>query len=201
VGRASVRRCRRTTAILTRGARRSGQPGFTAIGPRVSAISSLKSCPRTPRDDPNHAARDTPPGHLPWRRGPGGRRNGELPFRVRFENISSVRPIVLSLSRATMFKSMTLSSSRFNVHRARPFGGSEHRRAGRLASEAPSNMRGPADAGECLCVSTKPNPSSTSCWWARAIVARLVSRAETSLLSLYASGLRQRRPSTGCEPS
>src|SRR5208283_1388503 len=99
----------------------------------------------------------------------------------------SVRPIVLSLALATMFSSTTLSSSRLNVHRARPFGGSEQARAINLASEAPSKMRVLAEAGECLRVSTASNPSSTSCWRVRAIVARLVFKALAIWLSLQAS--------------
>src|ERR1700680_2545146 len=90
--------------------------------------------------------------------------NDELLFQVRFERVFfSVRPIVLSLALATMFNSTTLSSSRLNVHRARPFGGSEQARAMSLASAAPSKMRVLAEAGECLRVSTESNPSSTSC--------------------------------------
>src|SRR5208337_2985119 len=108
--------------------------------------------------------------------------------QVRFEKVFfSVRPIVLSLALATMFSSTTLSSSRLNVHRARPFGGSEQARAINLASEAPSKMRVLAEAGECLRVSTASNPSSTSCWRVRAIVARLVFKALAIWLSLQAS--------------
>src|SRR3954447_10288600 len=48
-------------------------------------------------------------------------RNDELLFQVRFENVFfSVRPIVLSLTRSTIFSATTLSSSRRKVHRA-PF--------------------------------------------------------------------------------
>src|SRR5271166_6709311 len=68
--------------------------------------------------------------HGGYERGAGVRRNDELLPRVRFEKVFfSVRPIVLSLALATMFSSTTLSSSRLNVHRARPFGGSEQARA------------------------------------------------------------------------
>src|SRR3954463_13721641 len=78
-------------------------------------------------------------------------RNDELLFQVRFENVFfSVRPIVLSLTRSTIFSSTTLSSSRRKVHRARPFGGSEQLRAISFAAPAPSKMRGLAEAGECL---------------------------------------------------
>src|SRR6202046_2755333 len=81
-------------------------------------------------------------------RGAGLRWNDELLLQVRFENVFfSVRPIVLSLALATMFNSTTLSSSRLNVHRARPLGGSEQASAISLASAAPSKMRGLAEAG------------------------------------------------------
>src|SRR5208283_1352835 len=126
--------------------------------------------------------------HGGYERGAGVRRNDELLPQVRFEKVFfSVRPIVLSLALATMFSSTTLSSSRLNVHRARPFGGSEQARAINLASEAPSKMRVLAEAGECLRVSTASNPSSTSCWRVRAIVARLVFKALAIWLSLQAS--------------
>src|SRR3978361_1265092 len=118
----------------------------------------------------------------------GLRWNDELLFQVRSENVFfSVRPIVLSLALATMFSSTTLSSSRLNVHRARPFGGSEQASAISLASEAPSKMRVLAEAGECVRVSTASNPSSTSCWRVRAMVAKLVLSAAAIWLSLNAS--------------
>src|SRR5208282_3906411 len=41
--------------------------------------------------------------------------------------------------------------------------------------------------GECLRVSTASNPSSTSCWRVRAMVARLASKAFAIRLSLQAS--------------
>ena len=55
----------------------------------------------------------------------------------------SVRPIVLSLARSTMF---TVSSS-VSLHRWRPFGGAEHASAINLASAAPSKMRFLAELG------------------------------------------------------
>src|SRR5208282_16609 len=120
--------------------------------------------------------------------GAGVRRNDELLLQVRFEKVFfSVRPIVLSLALATMFSSTTLSSSRLNVHRARPFGGSEQVSAISFASAAPSKMRGLAEAGECLRVSTASKPSSTSCWRVRATVSTLVSRAAAIRLSLHPS--------------
>jgi hypothetical protein len=89
----------------------------------------------------------------------------------------SVRPIVLSLARSTMFSSTTVSSSSRNVHRARPLGGLEQAKAISLASAAPSKIRGRAEAAECLRVSTAANPSCTSCWRVRLTVATLVFRA------------------------
>ena len=57
----------------------------------------------------------------------GIRRNDPLALQVGSERIFlSVRPIVLSLARSTMFSSTTASSSSCSVHRARPFGGLEH---------------------------------------------------------------------------
>src|SRR3954447_1688007 len=115
-------------------------------------------------------------------------RNDELLFQVRFENVFfSVRPIVLSLTRSTIFSATTLSSSRRKVHRARPFGGSEQVRAISFASPAPSKMRGLAEAGECLRSSTASKPSSTNCRRVRAMVARPVFSAEAIRLSLQAS--------------
>src|SRR5689334_10585446 len=101
-------------------------------------------------------------------RGVGIRRNDELLFQVRLKEVFfSVRPIVLSLARPTMFSPTTLSSSRRNVHRVCPLGGSEHARAISLASLAPSKMRGLADEGECLRVSTASNllqPAAAGFW-------------------------------------
>src|SRR5258707_4120458 len=89
--------------------------------------------------------------------------NDPLFFQMWPEDIFfSVRPIVLSLARSTMFSSTTLSSSRTSVHRARPFGGGEQAKAISLASAAPSKMRRLAEFGECLRVSTPSKPSSTN---------------------------------------
>jgi len=49
-----------------------------------------------------------------------------------------------------MLSSTALFSSRLNVHRAQPFGGSEQARAISLASAARSKPRGLAEADECL---------------------------------------------------
>jgi hypothetical protein len=74
----------------------------------------------------------------------------------------SVRPIVLSLARSTIFSSTTFSSSICNVHRARPAGALEQASAINLASAAPSKMRFLAELGECLRVRAASTPSSTS---------------------------------------
>src|ERR1700732_3774606 len=110
--------------------------------------------------------------------GVGLRRDHPLLLEVRLKFVFfSVRPIVLSLARSTMFSSTTASSSNCNVHRLRPLGGGEQARAISFASEAPSKMRGLAEAGECLRTRTASKPSSTSCWRGRATVSVLVSRA------------------------
>ena len=89
--------------------------------------------------------------HAGYECGVGIRRDDPLLIQVRLKAVFfSVRPIVLSLARATMFSSTTLSSSRRNVHLARPLGGSEQASAVSLASAAPSKMRGLAEAGESL---------------------------------------------------
>ncbi len=78
----------------------------------------------------------------------GVRRDDPLLLQVGLESILfSVRPIVRSLARSTMFSSTTAVSSSFNVHRARPLGGSEQATAISLASAAPSQTRFLADAG------------------------------------------------------
>jgi hypothetical protein len=89
----------------------------------------------------------------------------------------SVRPIVLSLARSTMFNSTTAVSSSVSVHRLRPLGGAEQASAISLASATPSKMRFLAELGECLRVKAASSPSSTSCWRVRATVSVLVSSA------------------------
>ena len=87
--------------------------------------------------------------HARYECGVGIRRDDPLLFQVRLKDVFfSVRPIVLSLTRATMFSSTTLSSSRRNVHLARPSGGSEQASAVTLASASPSKMRCLAEAGD-----------------------------------------------------
>ncbi len=51
----------------------------------------------------------------------------------------SVRPIVLSLARSTMFGSTTAFSSNVSVHRLHPIYGGEQASAISFASAAPSN--------------------------------------------------------------
>jgi hypothetical protein len=97
----------------------------------------------------------------------------------------SVRPIVLSLARSTIFSSTTCSSSSCSVHRLRSLGGLEQAKAISFASAAPSKMRGLAEAGECLRIRTPARPSSASCWGVRAAVSTLVSRAAAISQSLH----------------
>ena len=121
-------------------------------------------------------------------------RDDPLLLKVRLENVFfSVRPIVLSLARSTMFSSTTADSSSFSVHLTRPLGGSEQANAISLASLAPSKMGFLAEAGECLRVRTDSKPSSTSCCRVRATVVTLVSKAAAIWLSLH--------PSPGSEAS
>src|SRR5580692_4990065 len=101
----------------------------------------------------------------------GIRRDHPFVVQVRLENVLlSVRPMVLSLARATMFNSTTLLSSICSVHRAQPSGGVEQARAISFASLPPSKIRRLAEFGERLGVSTPSTPSSTSCWRTRATV-------------------------------
>src|SRR6266550_4683210 len=73
--------------------------------------------------------------------GAGVRWNDPLLSQMRLESVFfSVRPIVLSLARLTIFSSTTASSSSCNVQRARPAGGLEQANAINLASAAPSEM-------------------------------------------------------------
>src|ERR1019366_8207144 len=120
--------------------------------------------------------------------GVGIRRDHPLLLEMRLENVFfSVRPIVLSLARSTMFSSTTLSSSSRSVHFARPRGGAEQAKAISLASFSPSKIRALAEVARCLRVSAASKPSSTNCWRVRHTVARLVSSAFTIWLSLHPS--------------
>src|ERR1700692_1224171 len=74
--------------------------------------------------------------------GAGVRWNDPLLSQMGLESVFfSVRPIVLSLARLTIFSSTTASSSSCNVQRARPAGGLEQAKAVNLASGAPSKSR------------------------------------------------------------
>src|SRR6516164_943459 len=102
--------------------------------------------------------------HGGYEGGVGLGRNDPLLLEMRLERVFfSVRPIVLSLARSTMFNSTTAVSSSVNVKRLRPLGGGEQARAISLASAAPSKMRLRAELGECLRVSAASSPSSTNC--------------------------------------
>ena len=128
-------------------------------------------------------------------------RDDPLLLKVRLENVFfSVRPIVLSLARSTMFSSTTADSSSFSVHRTRPLGGSEQANAISLASLAPSKMGFLAEAGECLRVRTDSRPSSTSCCRVRATVVTLVSKAAAIGCHSIPRLARKHRPSAGCVP-
>ena len=101
--------------------------------------------------------------HVGYERRIGIRWDDPLSLQMGFERVFfSVRPMVLSLARSTIFSSTTASSSNCNVHRLRPVGGREQANAINFASAAPSNMRGLAEAGECLRVSAASRPSSTN---------------------------------------
>src|ERR1700680_4552475 len=120
--------------------------------------------------------------------GAGVRGNNPLLSQMRLESVFfSVRPIVLSLARLTIFSSTTASSSSCNVQRARPAGGVEQANAINLASAAPSKMRRLAEFGECLRIRAASNPSSTSRWRVLATVSTLVSSAAAIWLSLQPS--------------
>src|ERR1700693_1443873 len=114
--------------------------------------------------------------------------NDPLLFQMRLESVFfSVRPIVLSLARSTIFSSTPASSSSCNVQRARPAGGLEQASAINLASAAPSKMRRLAEFGEWCPIRAASNPSSTSRWRVLATVSTLVSSAAAIWLSLQLS--------------
>src|SRR5208337_608287 len=118
----------------------------------------------------------------------GVRRDYPLPFAVRFERVFfRVRPMVLSLTFATIFNSTTFSSSRRKLQRANPSGAGEQVRAINFASAVPSKIRGRAEFGLYLRLSVASNPSSTSCRRSRPILLMLVSNAAEIALSLHPS--------------
>jgi hypothetical protein len=94
---------------------------------------------------------------------------------------------VLSLAFSTMLSSTTFSSSRRRLHLAKPAGAGEQVSAINLASATPSKIRGRAEFGLYLRLSTASNPSSTSCRLVRSILAMLVSSAPAITLSLQPS--------------
>ena len=128
-------------------------------------------------------------------------------FAWRTEKVFlSVRPMVLSLARATMFSSTTLLSNICSVHRAKPSGGVEQARAISFASLAPSKIRRLAEFGERLGVSTPSTPSSTSCSSSRTPVAEaagaktqvtgIVGALAVALLLVVAPDLLRHLPTT-----
>src|ERR1035441_8880742 len=118
----------------------------------------------------------------------GVRRDHPLLLEMRLENVFlRVLPIVLSLARWTMLSSTTFSSSRRRLHLACPSGAGPHVSAISFASAAPSNIRGRAEFGLYLRVSTDSNPSSTNWRLVRSILAMLVSSASAIRLSLQPS--------------
>jgi hypothetical protein len=86
-----------------------------------------------------------------------------------------------------MCSSTTFSSSRRRLHLAKPAGAGEQVSAINFASATPSKIRGRAEFGLYLRVSTAPNPSSTSCRLVRSTLAMLVSSALAIRLSLQPS--------------
>jgi hypothetical protein len=70
----------------------------------------------------------------------GLRRDDPLLLEVRLESVFlSVRPIVLSLARSTMFSCTTAVSTSVSVHRLRPFGGGEQASAINFESRSSDN--------------------------------------------------------------
>src|SRR5450830_1143165 len=95
-------------------------------------------------------------------------------------------PLLLEMHR-TMLSSTTFCSRRRRLHLACPAGAGPHVSAISFASAAPSNIRGRAEFGLYLRVSTDSNPSSTNWCLVRSILAMLVSRASAIRLSLQPS--------------
>src|SRR6266436_378746 len=111
-----------------------------------------------PRVDGQHVL------HGGYERAVGLRRDDPALSAMGLENVFlSVRPIVESLARSTMWSSTTLFSNNRRVQRARPLGGLEQARAISLASFTPSKIRATAGVARCLRLNTVSKPSSTSC--------------------------------------
>src|ERR1035437_2929281 len=89
----------------------------------------------------------------------GLRRDHPLLLEMRLENgFLRVRPIVLSLAHRTILSSTTFCSRRRRLHLACPAGAGPHVSAISFASAAPSNIRGRAEFGLYLRVSTDSTP-------------------------------------------
>src|SRR5437868_15228051 len=102
--------------------------------------------------------------HGGYERAVGLRRDHPTLSAMGLENVFlSVRPIVESLARSTMWSSTTFFSNSRRVQRARPLGGFEQARAISLASFSPSKIRATAGVARCLRLNTASKPSSTSC--------------------------------------
>jgi hypothetical protein len=89
-------------------------------------------------------------------------RNDPLLLQMRLESVFlRVRPMVLSLARSTMCSSTTFSSSRRRLHLACPSGAGPHASVINFASATPSKIRGRAEFGLYLRVSTARRDSDS----------------------------------------
>src|SRR5450755_117683 len=106
--------------------------------------------------------------HGGYERTIGFRRDDPALSAMGLENVFfSVRPIVESLARSTIWSSTTFFSNSRRVQRARPLGGLEQANAISLASFSPSKIRATAGVARCLRLNTASKPSSTSCFRTR----------------------------------
>src|SRR6266853_4896038 len=97
--------------------------------------------------------------HRGYERAVGLGRDNPALSPMWLENVFlSVRPIVLSLARSTIWSSTTFSSNNRRVQRARPLGGLEHVKAINLASFSPSKIRCTAGVARCLRLNTASKP-------------------------------------------
>jgi len=120
--------------------------------------------------------------HAGYEGGVGLGRDDPLLLQMRLERVFlSVRPIVLSDARSTIFNCTTCSSSSCKVHRARPLGGCEQASAISRASAAPSKILATDGVARGLRLSTESSPSSTSCLPFRTIVSRRSRSSGSSL--------------------
>jgi len=118
----------------------------------------------------------------------GIRRDHPLVVQVRLENVFlSVRPMVLSLARATMFSFDDLALQHLQRPPRKAFGwcragqGDQLRLAGAVEDPPSGGIR------ERLGMSTPSTPSSTSCWRTRETVTGLVCNPTAIWLSVNAS--------------